>query len=158
VIEVSRRYGLTDHCSTVGSGRRDTSAPGPGSKAPKDCRQQSSTRRPEATVTVTELCRLADVSRNSLYSYHAPVLKALRDHQRHGPQFAQAKARKSAVQRRAENVGLRAGIAKLAALFDHYYTAYRETASTLERRDRELAELRNKLKLRPALLPSTGRQ
>jgi hypothetical protein len=117
----------------------------------------TSIRHPEATVTVTELCRLAGVSRNSLYRYHAPVLKTLRDHQRHGPRFAQAKARKSAVQRRAENIGLRADTAKLAALVDHYYGAYRETASLLERRDRELAELRNKLKLRPALLPSAGR-
>jgi hypothetical protein len=137
----------------------------PRSKAPRPSRRgkartllmkalESSTRSPEATVTITELCRLADVSRNSLYRYHAPVLKALRDHQRHGPKFMQAKARKSAVQRRAENVGLRADIAKLAALVDHYYAAYRETASLLERRDRELAELRNKLKLRPALLSS----
>jgi AcrR family transcriptional regulator len=118
---------------------------------------ETSIRHPEATVTVTELCRLAGVSRNSLYRYHAPVLKALRDHERHGPGFAQAKARKSAVHRRAENIGLRADIAKLAALVDHYYAAYRETTSLLERRDRELAELRNKLKLRPALLPSAGR-
>ncbi len=61
------------------------------------------------------------------------------------------------MQRRAENIGLRADIAKLAALVDHYYAAYLETASLLERRDRELAELRNKLKSRPALLPSAGR-
>jgi hypothetical protein len=97
------------------------------------------------------------VSRNSLYRYHSPILKVLREHQRHGLKFLQSKARKSAVRRRAENIGLRADIAKLAALVDHYYAAYRETASLLERRDRELAELRNKLKLRPALLPSAGR-
>jgi hypothetical protein len=140
----------------------------PRSKAPRPSRRgtartqlmkalETSVRHPEATVTVTEICRLAGVSRNSLYRYHVPILKALRDHQRHGPRFAQAKARKSAVQRRAENIGLRADIAKLAALVDHYYAAYRETASLLERRDRELAELRSKLKLRPVLLPSAGR-
>jgi len=140
----------------------------PRSKAPRPSRRgtartqlmkalETSVRHPEATVTVTEICRLAGVSRNSLYRYHVPILNALRDHQRHGPRFAQAKARKSAVQRRAENIGLRADIAKLAALVDHYYAAYRETASLLERRDRELAELRSKLKLRPALLPSAGR-
>ncbi len=112
---------------------------------------------PEATVTVTALCQRAGVSRNSLYRYHSPILKVLREHQRHGLKFLQSKARKSAVRRRAENIGLRADIAKLAALVDHYYAAYRETASLLERRDRELAELRNKLKLRPALLPSAGR-
>jgi hypothetical protein len=100
---------------------------------------------------------VADVSRNSLYRYHAPILKVLHEHQRHGSKFRQGKARKSAVRRRAENVGLRADIAKLAALVDHYYAAYRETTVLLERRDREIAELRGKLQLRPALLPSAGR-
>lgn len=109
------------------------------------------------TVTVTELCRLADVSRNSLYRYHSPILKTLREYQRHGPKFAQAKARKSAAQRRAESIGLREDISKLAALVDHYYAAYRETASLLERRDRELAELRGKLHLKPALLTAAVR-
>jgi hypothetical protein len=108
--------------------------------------------RAAATVTVTELCRLADVSRNSLYRYHSPILKTLREYQRHGPQFAHAKARKSAAQRRAENIGLRKDILKFAALVDHYYAAYWETATLLERRDRELAELRGKLHLKPALL------
>ncbi len=110
-----------------------------------------------ATITVTELCRLADLSRNALYRYHAPLLKALREHQRRSPKFAQAKARRSAMQRRAENIGLRQDVSKLAALVDHYYAAYQETATLLERRDRELAELRGKLQLRPALLPSAGR-
>ena len=113
--------------------------------------------RGSATITVTELCRLADVSRNSLYRYHAPILKALHEHHRRGPQFAQAKARKSAVRRRAENIELRGDIAKLAALVDHYYAAYRETASLLGRRDRELAELRSNLHSKPVLLTSAGR-
>jgi hypothetical protein len=112
----------------------------------------------DGSATVTALCRLADVSRNSLYRYHSPILKALHEHQRRGPQFRQAKARKSAVRRRAENIGLRADIAKLAALVDHYYVAYRETIVLLERRDREIAELRCKFQLRPALLlPSASR-
>jgi transposase InsO family protein len=41
---------------------------------------------------------------------------------------------------------------KLAALVDHYYAAYRETSALLERRDRQLAELRRKLGRAPALL------
>jgi hypothetical protein len=61
------------------------------------------------------------------------------------------------VRRRAENIGLRADIAKLAAIVDHYYAAYRETASLLERRDRELAQLRSKLHLKPALLTAAVR-
>jgi len=115
---------------------------------------ETAIRHPEETATVAGLCRVAGVSRNSLYRYHAPILKALRDHQRSGPRFAHAKARKSNVQRRAENAMLRADIAKLAALVDHYYAAYRETASLLERRDRDLAELRAKLQLRPILIPA----
>jgi AcrR family transcriptional regulator len=118
---------------------------------------EATTRHPQATVTVSELCRVAGVSRNSLYRYHAPILRAFQSHQRHAPHFAHAKARKAAVRRRAENIGLRADIAKLAALIDHYYTAYRETSSLLERRDREIAELRSKMLSRPALLPSPRR-
>lgn len=118
---------------------------------------ETATRHPEETVTVAGLCRVAGVSRNSLYRYHAPILKALRHHQRNCPGFAHAKARKSVVERRAENIGLRADIGKLAALVDHYYAAYRETASVLERRERELAELRNKFQMKPVLLPSADR-
>jgi len=33
-------------------------------------------------LTAAELCRVAGVSRNSLYRYHAPILRALREHQR----------------------------------------------------------------------------
>jgi hypothetical protein len=114
---------------------------------------ETAIRHPEKTVTVAGLCRVAGVSRNSLYRYHAPILKALRDHQRNCPGFAHAKARNSVVKRRAENIGLRADIGKLAALVDHYYAAYRESASLLERRDRELAELRANLQQKLALLP-----
>jgi hypothetical protein len=108
-------------------------------------------------VTVTELCRLADVSRNSLYRYHSPILKSLRDHQGRGGRFTRAKARKAVVRRRAENIRLRGDIAKLAALVDHYYAAYRETTTLLERRDRELAELRGKLHMKPAFIPAAVR-
>jgi hypothetical protein len=43
-------------------------------------------------------------------------------------------------------------LSKLANLVDHYYAAYRETSALLERRDRQLAELRRKLGRAPALL------
>ena len=51
-------------------------------------------QRPERRLSVAELCRVAEVSRNSLYRYHAPILKALREHsapqsprgKRHGPE------------------------------------------------------------------------
>jgi len=49
------------------------------------------------------------------------------------------------------------GTPALAALVDQFYAAYREITVLLERRDRNIAELRGKLQLRPALLPSAGR-
>lgn len=105
-------------------------------------------------ATVTELCRLAGVSRNTLYRYHTAILKALRKYQCRRPGAAESKARKSDEQRRIENVSLREHISTLAALVDHHYAAYREASTLLERRDRELAELRRRLKLRPTLLKS----
>ena len=42
--------------------------------------------------------------------------------------------------------------AKLVALVDHYYSAYRETRSLLERRERELADVRRRLDNKPILL------
>jgi hypothetical protein len=107
-----------------------------------------------ARVTAAELCRVAAVSRNSLSRYHQQVLKSLRDHQRRGPDSAQRKARKAAEYQRSENRALRAKIGKLAALVDHYYGAYRETAGLLTRRDRELADVRRQLGTKPLLLPA----
>lgn len=43
-------------------------------------------------------------------------------------------------------------ISKLTALVDHYYAAYRETRALLDRRDRQLAELRRKLNGAPVLV------
>ena len=111
-------------------------------------------QRPARPATVAELCRLAKVSRNSLYRYHAAILQALRKHHPRGPKSAQAKAQKSAEQRRIENIALREDISKLATLIDHYYTAFQESRVLLERRDRELAELRRGLSSRPVPLLS----
>jgi hypothetical protein len=105
-------------------------------------------------ATVTELCRLAGVSRNSLYRYHAPILAALRRQQR--PKSARATALRSAEQRRLQNRDLQERLAKLAALADHYFAAYRETTALLARRERELAELRGKSTLRPTVLHSAS--
>lgn len=111
-------------------------------------------KRQGARITATELCRVAVVSRNSLYRYHAPILKSLHDHQRRGPASSQRKARESAERQRSENRVLREKIGKLAALVDHYYGAYREAAGLLARRDRELAEVRRQLGKKPLLLPA----
>lgn len=113
-------------------------------------RDEGSTRK----VTVTELCRLATVSRNSLYRYHTTCLKALRKLQCRHPSAMESKAVKSDERRRLENVALREYISKLAALVDHYYAAYRETSALLRHRDGELAELRRRVKLTPAVVKS----
>ena len=105
-------------------------------------------------ITVTELCRLADVSRNSFYRYHSTSLNALRKLQHRRVTLAESKIRKSDEQRRVENLALRVRISKLAALVDHYYTAYQETITLLHRREGELAGLHRRLKVQPALVKS----
>lgn len=103
-------------------------------------------------ATVAELCRLAGISRNSLYRYHTGVLKALREYQcrRQGRQNARGNDVSESL--RTENASLRGKLTKLAALIDHYYAAYRETSVLLERRDREIAALRRRLKVQPVPL------
>jgi AcrR family transcriptional regulator len=101
-------------------------------------------------VTVAALCRAAGISRNSLYRYHPESLEAL-----HALRRQQRATREpgdcAEVQRlRAELVQLRAQIPKLAALIDHYFAACIELRTLLERRDRELAELRRRLDSRPS--------
>lgn len=100
-------------------------------------------------ATVAQLCRLAGVSRNSLYRYHTGILKALRKHQCRRRPTAESKARSASESLRTENASLRDAITKFAALVDHYYAASREASLLLERRERELAELRRTLKIKP---------
>jgi hypothetical protein len=50
------------------------------------------------------------------------------------------------VQLRGENDVLREQVVKLAALVDHYYAAWQENRTLLERRERELAELHRNIK------------
>jgi hypothetical protein len=94
------------------------------------------------------------VSRNSLYRFHTTILKALRKHQSGRPGVAESRARKSDEQRRIDNVALREHISTLVALVDHYYTAYQETSTLVERRDRELAQSRRRFKVRPTVVKS----
>jgi AcrR family transcriptional regulator len=120
-------------------------------KALEAMTQEAGPSRPIGTIA--QLCRLADVSRNALYRYHPEILAAVRKHQSTHT-AARSRYRKAAERTRRVNIDLREEVAKLAALVDHYYTAYRATAIVLERRDRELAELRGNLHSRPALLVS----
>jgi AcrR family transcriptional regulator len=104
----------------------------------------------QSRVTAADLCRLADVSRNSLYRYHTPILAALRHDQ--GVKSARTRARRSAERHRRENAALRDRLTKVVALVDHYFAAYREVTALLKRRDRELAELRTRLHSQPAII------
>jgi len=108
--------------------------------------------RTPQSATVAELCRRARVSRNSLYRYHTAILKALRQHQCRRRPSPESTARSSTQQLRTENASLRDSLDKLAALADHYYAAHREASTLLARRERELAELRRALHLKPAVL------
>jgi AcrR family transcriptional regulator len=102
-------------------------------------------------VTVAELCRIAEVSRNSLYRYHTDILQALqRYQQQHRAAKPAAHSRTEPLSR--ENDVLRKQLTQLATLVDHYYGAYRETNTLLQRRERELADLRRSLDSKPLAL------
>jgi len=102
-------------------------------------------------VTVSALCEMANISRNSLYRYHPNVLRALREHQRRA-NFSPVIRRHLADNQQAELTTLRRQTTKLAALVDHYYAAYREAQALLNRREQELAELRRRLDSKPVRL------
>lgn len=103
-------------------------------------------------VTVSALCQLANVSRNSLYRYHPDVLRAVREHQRREVSDASVRLRQVVDAQQAELIALRQQTTKLAALVDHYYASYREAQALLGRREQELAELRRRLDSKPARL------
>jgi AcrR family transcriptional regulator len=95
-------------------------------------------------ITVSSVCRLAGVSRNTVYRYYPDVAEAIRrlNHRR-------GTRRRSAQQTtlralRSELAALHAQLAKLAALADHYHTEAEELRARLTRRDRDLAPQRGR--------------
>ena len=103
-------------------------------------------------VTVAALCRCADVSRNTLYRYHPDVLEALRRQHRQQPSVAPDGLGATIRNLRSELTSLHSQLRQLAALVDHYYAAYREAQVLLERRERELAQLRRSAQSSPIAL------
>jgi len=95
-------------------------------------------------ITISSLCRVAGVSRNTVYRYYPDVAEAARRlNRRHGAR------RRSAQQNtlralRSELAALHAQLAKLAALADHYHTEAEELRALLARRDRDLATQRGR--------------
>jgi AcrR family transcriptional regulator len=100
-------------------------------------------------ATISELCRLAGVSRNAVYRYHPRVLAELRRQQGRSSHSLGQWAMSS---RAPDQAHLQDQLTKLAALVDHYYAAYRETRALLDRRDRQLSELRRKLNNAPVAI------
>jgi AcrR family transcriptional regulator len=94
-------------------------------------------------LTVSELCRLARVSRNSVYRYHPSILAAVR---------GQSEGNEKQTPPTPDSALLQDQLAKVTALVDHYYAAYRETLGLLERRERELADLRRRFDSAPVQL------
>jgi hypothetical protein len=87
-------------------------------------RQQADGESPKA-LTALALCQLAGISRNALYRYHPDVLLSL--HEAQSRQRARPPAKR---------------IARQLRQVDHYFAAWQEARVQLERRDREVAELR----------------
>ena len=102
--------------------------------------------------TVSALCELAKISRNSLYRYHPEVIARLRKLQKQRERSTSPRACKVPSAEHAELLVLRHQRGGLVALVDHYYAAYCESRALLERREQELAELRRLLDLKPATL------
>jgi hypothetical protein len=104
-----------------------------------------------ALPTVSELCRLAKVPRNEVYRYHPSILAALRQCR----DRATGSSSPGCLERRHVEIReLRDQQAKLVALVDHFYAAYREARALLDRRERELAELRRRLARAPTAIHS----
>jgi AcrR family transcriptional regulator len=106
--------------------------------------------RSQHRPTVSTLCRLAGVSRNTLYRYYPDVAEKVRRfrRQRVGGQAARERMVKAL---RLEIVALRDQLAKVATLADHYYAAAEEQRALVARRDRELATFKDRS--RPARIP-----
>ena len=100
-------------------------------------------------ATISELSRLAGVSRNAIYRYHPKILTVLRQLQ---GRSADPPGQWAHSAHAADHARLQDQLSKLVALVDHYYAAYRETRTLLDRRDRQLAELRRKLNSAPATI------
>lgn len=93
-------------------------------------------------ATVSNLCRLAGVSRNTVYRYYPEVVDSLRrlPHRRGArPYRAQQKTLRAL---RSKLAALRVQVTQLATLADHYHTEATELRALVARRDREIATLR----------------
>lgn len=94
-----------------------------------------------AILTASALCEKAEISRNALYRYHPDVVQELHQLQhlcRREPNLAKRRLE----QLRNDNDALKLQVSQLAALVDHYFSAWQEVSNLLKRRENELSDLR----------------
>jgi AcrR family transcriptional regulator len=90
-------------------------------------------------ITVSGLCRVAGVSRNTVYRYYPDVAEAARRLNRRRGTRRRSAQLSTLRGLRSELAVLRVQLAKLATLVDHYHTEAEELRALLARRDRDLA-------------------
>ncbi|MDN6856646.1 hypothetical protein QO207_08605 [Pseudomonas sp. CAN2814] len=103
---------------------------------------------PDKQITITAVCNIAEVSRNTIYRYHKDALERIRQLNKSSrPEPPTLKDTVDKLTR--ENRALTLRQEKLAALIDHYFSAWQEAKSKSEHQQRELAELRKLLRSAP---------
>lgn len=105
-----------------------------------------------AIPTASALCEKAAISRNALYRYHPDVVHELHQLQhlrRRDPSLAKRRLEKL----RTDNDALKLQVSQLAALVDHYFSAWQEVSNLLKRRESELCDLRKKHKSKLVVMP-----
>lgn len=105
-----------------------------------------------AMPTASALCEKAAISRNALYLYHQDVVHELHQLQqlrRREPSLAKRRLE----QLRNDNDALKLQVSQLAALVDHYFSAWQEVSNLLMRRENELSDLRKKNKSKLVVMP-----
>lgn len=110
-----------------------------------------------AKPTASALCEKAGISRNALYRYHADALHELHKLQ-HQSYREPSTLKLKLEQLRRDNDAMHLKVAQLVALVDHYFAAWQERSALLERRERELSDLRKGSKSRVVPIRSAGAQ
>ena len=97
-------------------------------------------------ITVSSLCRLAGVSRNTVYRYYPDIAEAARRLNRRCGARRRSAQQNTLHALRSELAMLRVQLVQLATLADHYHTEAEELHALLARRDRDLATGRGRMR------------
>lgn len=112
----------------------------------------TATPRSSDRPTVARLCRLACISRNTLYRYYPGIADSVRRLRRRRGAPRRGAHQNTVRVLREERATLRQQLARLATLADHYHALAAELRGQLARRDRELGELRRRTRPTPLRL------